>query len=62
MMIGGGGNGCGRADHGTGITEENSASFDAERSGEREYDLGYNPTEGGELCCQISTWQFLQYK
>ena len=27
MMIGGGGNGCGRADHGIGITEENDPQF-----------------------------------
>ena len=27
MMIGGGGSGCGRADHGIGITEEGSARF-----------------------------------
>ena len=27
MMIGGGGSGCNRADHGIGITETNAASF-----------------------------------
>ena len=27
MMIGGGGSGCARVDHGTGITEQDAASF-----------------------------------
>ncbi len=31
MMIGGGGSGCSRADHGIGITEENAAKFGSKR-------------------------------
>ena len=41
MMIGGGGSGCYRADHGIGITETNAASF-VEEDGQTEYDFGYN--------------------
>ena len=37
MMIGGGGSGCDRADHGIGITEANDASFGYAN----EYDFGY---------------------
>jgi len=47
MMIGGGGGGCQRADHGIGITEAGKASFiDDDYSGRAsnniEYDFGYN--------------------
>ena len=42
MMIGGGGSSCALADHGIGITEADAASFVVERSGETEYDFGYN--------------------
>ena len=42
MMIGGGGKGCNRADHGIGITEQDAASF-VEPSGiYTEYDFGYD--------------------
>jgi hypothetical protein len=37
MMIGGGGNDCGRADHGIGITEEDEAKFSFAQS---RYDFG----------------------
>ena len=47
MMIGGGGNGCSRADHGIGITEADYASFD-DSNGAAEYDFGYNPDIGGD--------------
>ena len=40
MMIGGGGSGCSRADHGIGITEVDAASF--ENTGSDEYDFGYD--------------------
>ena len=40
MMIGGGGSGCSRADHGIGITETNAASF--VRDDRTEYDFGYD--------------------
>ncbi|XP_022806849.1 uncharacterized protein LOC111343914 [Stylophora pistillata] len=43
MMIGGGGSGCARADHGIGITEKDAASFVLHGSAEyeSEYDFGY---------------------
>ena len=37
MMIGGGGDGCARADHGIGITEQDAAKFG---EGEARYDFG----------------------
>ena len=46
MMIGGGGSGCKRADHGIGITEQDEASFVEKNSDETEYDFGYIPTAG----------------
>ena len=42
MMIGGGGSGCSRADHGIGITETDAASFREMGTSETEYDFGYN--------------------
>ncbi|XP_078383249.1 uncharacterized protein LOC144665835 [Oculina patagonica] len=44
MMIGGGGTGCSRADHGIAITESNEASF-VLHNGE-EHDFGYDATAG----------------
>ena len=46
MMIGGGGNDCNRADHGIGITEQNSASFVDPGNSHTEYDFGYNAKTG----------------
>ena len=46
MMIGGGGSGCNRADHGIGITETNEASFVELGSTQTEYDFGYNAEAG----------------
>ena len=46
MMIGGGGSGCARADHGIGITETNAASFVEESGGATEYDFGYDASTG----------------
>ena len=43
MMIGGGGNACDRADHGIGITEENSVRFGGSESF---LDFGYGPKRG----------------
>jgi len=42
IMIGGGGDACGEADHGIGVTEENGASFDVvgETEGTFEHDFG----------------------
>ena len=45
MMIGGGGKGCNRADHGIGITETDEASFDASND-PTEYDFGYDANTG----------------
>ena len=42
MMIGGGGSGCNRADHGIGITETNDASFVDFGNSQIEYDFGYD--------------------
>ena len=42
MMIGGGGSGCSRADHGIGVTESNEANFVEQRNSETEYDFGYD--------------------
>ncbi len=45
MMIGGGGDGCTRADHGIGITEANAGSFVATegwKGNQTEYDFGQN--------------------
>jgi len=46
MMIGGGGNACGRADHGIGVTEANEASFTFSVSSED--DFGSN---GSDFAC-----------
>ena len=46
MMIGGGGSGCNRADHGIGITETNKASFVELADSATEYDFGYNADTG----------------
>ena len=46
MMIGGGGSGCNRADHGIGITETDAASFVDIGSSQTEYDFGYNAFTG----------------
>ena len=54
MMIGGGGRGCKRADHGIGITEAGEASFVEEDSDQTEYDFGYLPDEGGDSQSQVS--------
>ena len=43
MMIGGGGQGCARADHGIGITEQDPSSFVEKDSDETEYDFGCLP-------------------
>ena len=42
MIIGGGGSGCERADHGIGITETDAASFVEYGVLETEYDFGYD--------------------
>ena len=49
MMIGGGGSGCNRADHGIGITEANAASFVEESSDQTKYDFGYLPVAGSSM-------------
>ncbi|KAL9962314.1 hypothetical protein ACROYT_G031402 [Oculina patagonica] len=53
MMIGGGGSGCERADHGIGITEANDASFVEVHTGvQTEYDFGYEARTGSALASQ----------
>ena len=51
MMIGGGGSACGRADHGIGITEADTASFvmvgSCTGDSEVEHDFGYHGKHGG---------------
>ena len=42
MMIGGGGNVCSRADHGTVIAETDEATFIDKATHETEYDLEYD--------------------
>ena len=49
MMIGGGGKGCNRADHGIGITETGRASFVDAGYSETEYDFGYDAATGTPL-------------
>ena len=49
MMIGGGGRGCYRADHGIGITEADAASFVEGGGSETEYDFGYEANAGSPL-------------
>ena len=46
IMIGGGGSGCNRADHGIGITETGAACFVEAGSTETEYDFGYDAVTG----------------
>ena len=45
-MIGGGGSGCNRADHGIGITEADAASFVEDGGSQTEYDFGYEANTG----------------
>ena len=54
IMIGGGGSGCNRADHGIGITEQDGASFVEKNSDETEYDFGYLPAKGSGSPSQSS--------
>ena len=46
LMIGGGGYGCGYADHGIGVTQTDSASFIEAGGGEVEYDFGNSGLAG----------------
>ena len=55
MMIGGGGSGCNRADHGIGITETNAASF-VELGGAFEYDFGYDVAPGRSQSYSLDLW------
>ena len=54
MMIGGGGSGCSRADHGIGITEANSASFNG-ISSSNESDFG-NESGSGTSSYSLNLW------
>ena len=53
MMIGGGGNGCGRADHGIGITEENDAKFSSSGAA---YDFGFENTSNIPVSYSLNLW------
>jgi hypothetical protein len=53
MMIGGGGRGCARADHGIGITEENEAKFGGSRP---RYDFGYNANNNPPSKYSLNLW------
>jgi len=54
MMIGGGGSGCGRADHGIGITEAGQASFQYSTS--LEHDFGYNADNAPSQSYSLNLW------
>ena len=53
MMIGGGGRGCARADHGIGITEENEAKFGGSLP---HYDFGYNANNNPPSKYSLNLW------
>ena len=55
MMIGGGGDSCSRADHGIGITEQDSAQFGPE-SYSREFDFGYNAENTPTSSYSLNLW------
>ena len=54
MMIGGGGSGCDRADHGIGITEENEAKFGSGTL--PEYDFGYSADDSQTSRYSLNLW------
>ena len=54
MMIGGGGRSCERADHGIGITEANTASFD--KDGTEEYDFGEEANSAQNKTYSLNLW------
>ena len=53
MMIGGGGRGCARADHGIGITEASAASF---VDLEDENDFGYDAWTPNAQSYSLNLW------
>ena len=53
MMIGGGGNACQRADHGIGITEENSARFGGTLP---RFDFGYEANRNPPSSYSLNLW------
>ena len=53
LMIGGGGSACDRADHGIGITEDNSASF---RTSISEYDFGNEANTEPTKLYSLNLW------
>ena len=55
MMIGGGGSGCARADHGIAITEENAAKFGGTGS-EPYYDFGYDANNNPPSSYSLNLW------
>ena len=55
MMIGGGGSGCSRADHGIGITEEDAAKF-GNGGGVPYHDFGYNADNTPTSAYSLNLW------
>ena len=55
LMIGGGGDGCERADHGIGITETNRASF-WDREGKGEHDFGDKRASASSMTYSLNLW------
>ena len=53
LMIGGGGSGCQRADHGIGITEENEAKFGGTLP---HYDFGYEANNNPPSSYSLNLW------
>ena len=53
MMIGGGGGGCARADHGIGITEQDAAKFGG---GLSYYDFGHNAHYNPPSTYSLNLW------
>ncbi len=53
MMIGGGGSGCSRADHGIGITEENAARFGGALP---HFDFGFEANNDGTTTYSLNLW------
>ncbi|CAB3978375.1 Hypothetical predicted protein [Paramuricea clavata] len=52
MMIGGGGSGCDRADHGIGVTEENEAKFGSGQG----YDFGSDANKNVATTYSLNLW------
>ena len=56
LMIGGGGSGCERADHGIGITETNDSTFQDCRSDSGEVDFGNEAKHNASTSYSLNLW------